>query len=104
MDHIQYFKANVKLLSKEGQTPLDVATAAKKEAAANYLEACTPTINLDDDFVTYPDHEFVKVEDKKTLDMFPQGQKATLQNPQGPDLYIYIYIYILYTICVYMYV
>lgn len=67
---IEDFKANVKLLSKDGKTPLDVAIEAKKESAANYLEACTPTIKLDDDFITYPDQEFVRVEDEKVLSHF----------------------------------
>lgn len=69
---IEDFKANVKLISQDGKTPLEVATAAKQEAAANYLEACTPTVNLDDDFVKYPDQEFVKVTDAKVLDFFRQ--------------------------------
>jgi hypothetical protein len=67
---IEDFKANVKLLSKDGLTPLKVATEAKKEAAAKYLEACTPNVNLEDDFVTYPDQEFVKVEDESALEHF----------------------------------
>jgi hypothetical protein len=34
------------------------------------LEACTPTINLEDDFVTYPDQTFVEVDDPKQFAFF----------------------------------
>lgn len=69
---IEDFKANVKLLTKDGQTPLQIAELGKKEVAAGYLQACTPTVKLDDDFVTYPDQEFVKVEDESVLEKFRQ--------------------------------
>lgn len=69
---IEDFKANVKLLTKDGKTPLQVAQEGKQDVAADYLEACTPMVKLDDDFVTYPEQEFVKVEDKKLLGMFQQ--------------------------------
>lgn len=69
---IEDFKANVKLLTKDGMKPLEVALTGKQEVAADYLESCTPTIKLDDDFITYPEQEFVKVTDAKSLETFRQ--------------------------------
>jgi len=67
---LEDFKANVKLLTKDGQSALQIAQNGSQEAAAKYLEACVPSIQLEDDFVKYPEQAFVKVEDKALLKRF----------------------------------
>ncbi|CAE7519852.1 bacC, partial [Symbiodinium necroappetens] len=52
---LEDFKANVKLLTKDGQSALQIAQNGSQEAAAKYLEACVPSIQLEDDFVKYPE-------------------------------------------------
>ncbi|CAK9034767.1 unnamed protein product [Durusdinium trenchii] len=52
---LEDYKANVKLLTKDGKTALQIAESAGKEAAIKYLEACVPSIQLEDDFVKYPE-------------------------------------------------
>eukprot|EP00931_Biecheleriopsis_adriatica_P115098 TRINITY_DN90935_c0_g1_i1.p1 TRINITY_DN90935_c0_g1~~TRINITY_DN90935_c0_g1_i1.p1 ORF type:complete len:783 (+),score=232.79 TRINITY_DN90935_c0_g1_i1:85-2433(+) len=64
---LEDFKANVKLLTKDGKTALEIAEESKQESAAKYLEACIPSIKLEDDFVKYPEQVFVKVEDEDLL-------------------------------------
>lgn len=67
---LEDYKANVKLLTKDGKTALQIAESAGKEAAIKYLEACVPSIQLEDDFVKYPEQVFVKVEDAGLLKRF----------------------------------
>lgn len=67
---IEDYKANVKQLTKDGQTALQIAQSTNQQAAAKYLEACTPTIALEDDFVKYPEQKFVKVTHPEDLDRF----------------------------------
>eukprot|EP00933_Yihiella_yeosuensis_P069952 TRINITY_DN7713_c1_g1_i2.p1 TRINITY_DN7713_c1_g1~~TRINITY_DN7713_c1_g1_i2.p1 ORF type:complete len:811 (-),score=203.45 TRINITY_DN7713_c1_g1_i2:87-2483(-) len=64
---LEDFKANVKLLTKDGQTALQIAQSCDQQAAVEYLEACTPSIKLGDDFVKYPEQTFVTVTDKEVL-------------------------------------
>ncbi|CAJ1376193.1 unnamed protein product [Effrenium voratum] len=78
---LEDYKANVKLLTKDGKTALQIAETAGQEAAAKYLEACVPSIQLEDDFVKYPEQGFVKVEDKALLkrfqDLLNKSHKST---------------------------
>lgn len=74
---IEDFKANVKLPTKDGRNALQIARDSKQDMAAGYLEACTPTIQLDDDFVKYPDQELVKVTDTKVLSKFKELLEKT---------------------------
>lgn len=67
---LEDYKANVKLLTKDGKTALQIAESAGQEAAIKYLEACVPSIQLEDDFVKYPDQAFVKVADADLLKRF----------------------------------
>lgn len=67
---LEDYKANVKLLTKDGKTALQIAESAGQEAAIKYLEACVPSIQLEDDFVKYPDQAFVKVTSADLLKRF----------------------------------
>lgn len=58
---IEKYNADVKMPTKDGQSALEIARSANQQAAAKYLEACIPSIVLDDDFVHYPEQEFVQV-------------------------------------------
>mmetsp|Transcript_42979 Transcript_42979/g.79918 ORF Transcript_42979/g.79918 Transcript_42979/m.79918 type:complete len:809 (-) Transcript_42979:72-2498(-) len=64
---VEDYKADVKLLTKDGKTAQQVAEEEGHEEAAAFLQACSPMIRLEDDFVTFPDQKFVKVEDEATL-------------------------------------
>mmetsp|Transcript_25681 Transcript_25681/g.45246 ORF Transcript_25681/g.45246 Transcript_25681/m.45246 type:complete len:567 (+) Transcript_25681:611-2311(+) len=67
---LEDFKANVKVVTKDGLTALQIAQNEGQEAAAKYLEACVPSIHLEDDYVKYPEQAFVKVEDEALLARF----------------------------------
>eukprot|EP00435_Cladocopium_sp_Y103_P027592 s1802_g6.t2 len=68
---LEDYKANVKLLTKDGKTALQIAESAGQEAAIKYLEACVPSIQLEDDFVKYPDQDLLEL-----------GKQCVIHNPR----------------------
>jgi len=77
-----------KVVDNEADNAADVSptgeeevAAAEAAAVARYLEACSPTIDLSDDFVSYPPQQFVLVEDSDLLSRF-QGMFTITHKPK----------------------
>eukprot|EP00929_Paragymnodinium_shiwhaense_P038660 TRINITY_DN20404_c4_g1_i1.p1 TRINITY_DN20404_c4_g1~~TRINITY_DN20404_c4_g1_i1.p1 ORF type:complete len:781 (-),score=240.71 TRINITY_DN20404_c4_g1_i1:236-2578(-) len=65
---VSKYGADVQLLSQDGKTAEQVASEQGKEGAVTYLQACCPTISLEDDFVKFPAPQLVPVEDDETIE------------------------------------
>jgi hypothetical protein len=104
---IEEFKANPREQTKDKRNALQVARsraceltngkydATRQERAAEYLEACIPTIALDDCFVTYPEQRFVdlgETELAKFRDVLSKTHKNKANWTRDRDMATGVYI------------